>query len=127
MNNVVAVKLVILFIYLFFNLICTYLFTVTSVSYTHLDVYKRQRTGSNNKRNPSLIQTVLSGSRIMSFFKDSLRFSDILTVSYTHLDVYKRQVIVCPLPASYLPVFKLSLTIFWMDSDQYFNLKICLN
>ena len=56
-----------------------------TVSYTHLDVYKRQRAnskpplsnkgGTKNKKQ----YTLLSGKRC------------IYTVSYTHLDVYKRQ------------------------------------
>ena len=63
------------------------LVTRTPVSYTHLDVYKRQdlprprldrRAGKMCRRKPST-----AGGR-------SLRRSDG-TVSYTHLDVYKRQ------------------------------------
>ena len=42
-----------------------------AVSYTHLDVYKRQ----------GLIDSE----------KAMVRFLNLITVSYTHLDVYKRQ------------------------------------
>ena len=57
------------------------------VSYTHLDVYKRQTYTSLNK---------ISGSEIVNY---NLRednhwqpdFDELETVSYTHLDVYKRQ------------------------------------
>ena len=47
-----------------------------SVSYTHLDVYKRQA--------------------ILLFLLLGWIFSIIYPVSYTHLDVYKRQVYLCP-------------------------------
>ena len=45
--------------------------TISAVSYTHLDVYKRQ---------------IVEFSRSIVFGEDRLR-----AVSYTHLDVYKRQ------------------------------------
>ena len=49
---------------------------IIPVSYTHLDVYKRQ------------IYTRIPANRKKSFFKD---IKDRYAVSYTHLDVYKRQ------------------------------------
>ena len=58
----------------------------TSVSYTHLDVYKRQDE-----------MTVNSSTYAIPFYQ-SLGFDKIAgkqctnAVSYTHLDVYKRQV-----------------------------------
>ena len=47
--------------------------TIISVSYTHLDVYKRQ---------------VISMATVISMVMDIL-----IPVSYTHLDVYKRQIL----------------------------------
>ena len=56
--------------------------SVSSVSYTHLDVYKRQVLNT-----PYIPVTYVLISQIIDrqchFFK--------YTVSYTHLDVYKRQ------------------------------------
>ena len=49
-----------------------------AVSYTHLDVYKRQ----------VLIKGVIIIDRVVVKF--------ITPVSYTHLDVYKRQTLYCP-------------------------------
>ena len=75
----------------------------SSVSYTHLDVYKRQ--GSNlffymilmwvywrkNKITWIELAAMLAGS-LYFFIKTDTKNSFILgTVSYTHLDVYKRQ------------------------------------
>ena len=68
---------------------------ITPVSYTHLDVYKRQmNTLSAILWNPDI--------EIFSIFGISIRYYSVLfvtglslaywvTVSYTHLDVYKRQ------------------------------------
>ena len=50
-----------------------------SVSYTHLDVYKRQPVGYNNN----------NGSHV--YHQSSLGVRQVRPVSYTHLDVYKRQ------------------------------------
>ena len=57
---------------------------MTSVSYTHLDVYKRQLlnfsfyvNGGDVPKQPALT---------LAMFPD-----DMAAVSYTHLDVYKRQ------------------------------------
>ena len=66
--------------------------TTISVSYTHLDVYKRQRL--------NIGKIPLTSSELVKalFLKDSVRDKmsgrqeEIsLPVSYTHLDVYKRQ------------------------------------
>ena len=63
----------------------------TAVSYTHLDVYKRQQYIKGNLR------LVLS---VIKRFQNSNENADdlfqigcigLMTVSYTHLDVYKRQ------------------------------------
>ena len=55
--------------------------TIRPVSYTHLDVYKRQ---------VSLIAVRYSGNTIRPPMK-SLIANFLQSVSYTHLDVYKRQ------------------------------------
>ena len=58
---------------------------IDSVSYTHLDVYKRQvypQTERNGKT-----QGVASQNGIIG----RIRQSSLHPVSYTHLDVYKRQ------------------------------------
>ena len=53
------------------------------VSYTHLDVYKRQtRTGGR-------IRKILTGME--SAFRYLMKTEYRKSVSYTHLDVYKRQ------------------------------------
>ena len=56
--------------------------TPTPVSYTHLDVYKRQVQGRHeeNQEKHEVLQT--SGERLRH---------GVHPVSYTHLDVYKRQ------------------------------------
>ena len=63
---------------------------LSAVSYTHLDVYKRQTSGNIGK-----ISSVLSTDMV---FIEEVSMSTIgnmmsyMPVSYTHLDVYKRQV-----------------------------------
>ena len=67
---------------------------ITAVSYTHLDVYKRQRSLTVNvevgKRKASFpvcfIVLAREVARRCAFFQCGLH-----PVSYTHLDVYKRQ------------------------------------
>ena len=54
--------------------------TVGSVSYTHLDVYKRQTLDRMATKDPEHVNTFLSLAGIC-----------YMPVSYTHLDVYKRQ------------------------------------
>ena len=54
------------------NIICKARFDIKAVSYTHLDVYKRQ----------GLFFYLFAASLAMAYRK---------AVSYTHLDVYKRQ------------------------------------
>ena len=55
----------------------------TSVSYTHLDVYKRQAVSCQG---PAVLQ------RGHSWKPDGQTADCCAAVSYTHLDVYKRQV-----------------------------------
>ena len=66
-----------------------------AVSYTHLDVYKRQEESSSSKK-----YVFMSGTMSNSFFiAISDKFQSLCddagysysAVSYTHLDVYKRQ------------------------------------
>ena len=60
------------------------------VSYTHLDVYKRQEFGRSNQivcmvpRGDTAREKALSDA-----FKT---IPEVTAVSYTHLDVYKRQI-----------------------------------
>ena len=65
---------------------------VHPVSYTHLDVYKRQDTMSAGIALRGLLAKKSEAIRCSSWFsrKFSMRFS--IPVSYTHLDVYKRQI-----------------------------------
>ena len=80
-------------------------FTFTAVSYTHLDVYKRQHNGGSfdgqgRFRRPDVIRPCLC--RVVHFVHlpfhqagmrpPCQRLHSSGTVSYTHLDVYKRQV-----------------------------------
>ena len=69
---------------------------LAAVSYTHLDVYKRQvlpRLGS-----AFILFTSLIASTVSAFGTSPLISKGILSVSYTHLDVYKRQVFYTPAP-----------------------------
>ena len=79
-----------------------------AVSYTHLDVYKRQanairrnRAGLNDDKKPigsflflgptGVGKTELAKALAEFLFDDENNMTRIDTVSYTHLDVYKRQ------------------------------------
>ena len=55
---------------------------VRPVSYTHLDVYKRQRKAVREYRIPFEISGDVPNAETVEAIK---------AVSYTHLDVYKRQ------------------------------------
>ena len=61
---------------------------IVSVSYTHLDVYKRQDTDDYTYE---ALKLFLLGA-ISRAFKPGCKF-EVMPVSYTHLDVYKRQVL----------------------------------
>ena len=89
---------------------------VTSVSYTHLDVYKRQRFLVNSKsgevdipephmanENKCIVDTA-SGDVQIKYVDRS--------VSYTHLDVYKRQI-------EYSSFFFIIFTIFAMSQISF--------
>ena len=73
----------------------------TPVSYTHLDVYKRQAIDMishclqrNDLGEIGDVRPRANGYRIQFFYEGSLISNrrSIAPVSYTHLDVYKRQV-----------------------------------
>ena len=61
-----------------------------AVSYTHLDVYKRQVCGSSSQQEADRF----TGNQDESELEAGLMWQKLhraSTVSYTHLDVYKRQ------------------------------------
>ena len=55
------------------------------VSYTHLDVYKRQIPDSG------YIKNCIANRRLANSYA-KVNATRLITVSYTHLDVYKRQI-----------------------------------
>ena len=59
-----------------------------AVSYTHLDVYKRQLSGNVKK---SVYKRVFDADFDERITVVNLLLSGLTAVSYTHLDVYKRQ------------------------------------
>ena len=75
---------------------------VTPVSYTHLDVYKRQveiwkrfrKWGGSPTGITQNVKDLLSSREVENIFENS---DFVYTVSYTHLDVYKRQALYGPL------------------------------
>ena len=64
--------------------------TFKAVSYTHLDVYKRQTLGCAEKIT-GIDAKVAGGKAHISIPKDTGAQVTYSAVSYTHLDVYKRQ------------------------------------
>ena len=66
-----------------------------SVSYTHLDVYKRQSLSKGNKEKVQLILAMSRNARLYLLDEPiggvDPAARDYIPVSYTHLDVYKRQ------------------------------------
>ena len=59
-----------------------------TVSYTHLDVYKRQELGLvNDVFTKDVLETMPRGNMCIGH----CRYATTGAVSYTHLDVYKRQ------------------------------------
>ena len=76
--------------------------TIDPVSYTHLDVYKRQVTAHgvevSGGDNPYDTQSYVKAQRMADVLASMLRnaggtMTTVAPVSYTHLDVYKRKVI----------------------------------
>ena len=64
--------------------------SILSVSYTHLDVYKRQVLVQLLAKTP---MGMVGACFVVQFFTDYIdRVICLFAVSYTHLDVYKRQV-----------------------------------
>ena len=61
---------------------------IISVSYTHLDVYKRQELYCEPKEQQSILGNIYAArvERVAEGIHGAF-----LAVSYTHLDVYKRQ------------------------------------
>ena len=65
-----------------------------SVSYTHLDVYKRQGTLTEaGKEDPYSKRSVEENLDLFERMKNGEFEDGTKAVSYTHLDVYKRQTI----------------------------------
>ena len=64
-----------------------------SVSYTHLDVYKRQDEGAIPKRARYHLGLMDMNVLNPGEFFDKLPETYIISVYYTHLDVYKRQLV----------------------------------
>ena len=60
-----------------------------AVSYTHLDVYKRQALQATQLSQLKIHHSLLMILRLQKLLLH--RSSSLRTVSYTHLDVYKRQ------------------------------------
>ena len=67
---------------------------IRAVSYTHLDVYKRQSIDSATLMNKGLevIEAKWLFDMPMDKIKVAVHPQSIVPVSYTHLDVYKRQI-----------------------------------
>ena len=69
-----------------------------SVSYTHLDVYKRQVVGGEEKysTNNFFLNFAVVPGEIRKCFNVAVPYAwsereNVISGSYTHLDVYKRQ------------------------------------
>ena len=71
--------------------------SIRTVSYTHLDVYKRQRQVQAVSRDMmalAAVKAVSQNASMISLFNSVAKSLDTtMTVSYTHLDVYKRQML----------------------------------
>ena len=62
--------------------------TVVPVSYTHLDVYKRQELEFEDN---AAVCVVLASDGYPEHYDKGYKIDGLDPVSYTHLDVYKRQ------------------------------------
>ncbi|WP_459447960.1 hypothetical protein [Erwinia amylovora] len=95
-----------------------------SVSYTHLDVYKRQPVYSqimSNDEYSGLATTSAVSYTHLDVYKRQPVYSQIMSndeysglattsaVSYTHLDVYKRQAPICSLKKKLKPICQHSM------------------
>ena len=73
--------------------------TTVPVSYTHLDVYKRQTLKNVNISTDSELQEIAGyafyGCSALTDIYFPTYVDYIGAVSYTHLDVYKRQGFIC--------------------------------
>ena len=72
--------------------------TPSAVSYTHLDVYKRQLLNSRGYPTYTMLKRLMAGittdtqkSAAVTPAASTRKRVSTVTVSYTHLDVYKRQ------------------------------------
>ena len=72
---------------------------ISPVSYTHLDVYKRQVNAASigqvhkAKKNGQELAVKIQYPGVQESISSDLKLvKPIATVSYTHLDVYKRQI-----------------------------------
>ena len=89
-----------------------------SVSYTHLDVYKRQAFTSDDSAaytvefepSATILEKEGAGYVVASLGE---------AVSYTHLDVYKRQCMTCPVRG-----VKISLSLFAIQCPPYSVFKV---
>ena len=117
-----------------------------SVSYTHLDVYKRQGFGidsiitlmDQNRRKllpaasvglqyefPEMKQLklyLLFRQNLLNAYEEDIPLYELSTVSYTHLDVYKRQLLP---PSTRLTKLKSGI-LCWIFIDGYY-VNTCLN
>ena len=73
----------------------------TPVSYTHLDVYKRQERSNNNNEHLPYSETEIAVEDVKDdnitylILTEYTKGDKTIPVSYTHLDVYKRQTPTC--------------------------------
>ena len=72
-------------------------YKIQPVSYTHLDVYKRQLLKGVmeelKNRGYQAVHLLVAKDNVKALRSyDKLNFENVGAVSYTHLDVYKRQV-----------------------------------
>ena len=82
------------------------MYSVCTVSYTHLDVYKRQIVAFARRCGFPVVAKVVGpvhksdvGGVVLNIKSEqhlALEFDRMMPVSYTHLDVYKRQFILIP-------------------------------
>ena len=61
-----------------------------AVSYTHLDVYKRQAVEFKDGESEATLSVACPGLQALKSYQFSIHLD---AVSYTHLDVYKRQLL----------------------------------